>query len=106
MAGTNVIVSELPSDPKPSPLQSTSPSALDAVAGWATEDRGLWRWARFLPVITGIAAALILGAVAFRLWLAPAGPARPGARGAAPLPLANLAVPRPPPLRPNPPPHS
>ncbi|HXN78082.1 MAG TPA: EAL domain-containing protein [Candidatus Dormibacteraeota bacterium] len=61
------------SDPKPSSLQATSPSALDSVAGWANEDRGLWRWARLLPVITGIAAALIVAAVGFRLWLASVG---------------------------------
>jgi len=67
------MVIELASDPKPSSLQATSPSALDSVAGWANEDRGLWRWARLLPVITGIAAALIVAAVGFRLWLASVG---------------------------------
>ncbi|HXD82107.1 MAG TPA: PAS domain S-box protein [Candidatus Acidoferrum sp.] len=61
------------SDLKPSPPPSNSPSALDAVAGWANEDRGLWRWARLLPVITGAVAALILIAVGFRLWLASVG---------------------------------
>jgi len=66
-------VSELASDPKPSPPTSPSPSAPDAVAGWASEDHGLWRWARLLPVITGVAAALILVAVGFRLWLASVG---------------------------------
>ena len=67
------MVSELASDLKPSPPPSSSPSALDAVAGWANEDRGLWRWARLLPVITGAVAALILVAVGFRLWLASVG---------------------------------
>ncbi len=67
------MVSELASDLKPSPPPSNSPSALDAVAGWANEDRGLWRWARLLPVITGAVAALILVAVGFRLWLASVG---------------------------------
>ncbi len=66
-------MSELASDLKPSPPPSNSPSALDAVAGWANEDRGLWRWARLLPVITGAVAALILIAVGFRLWLASVG---------------------------------
>jgi diguanylate cyclase (GGDEF)-like protein/PAS domain S-box-containing protein len=73
IAGTNVIVSELASDPKSPIPPSTSPSAPDAVAGWANEDHGLWRWARLLPVITGVAAALILLAVGFRLWLASVG---------------------------------
>src|ERR1700693_3469767 len=67
------MVIELASDPKASSLQATSPSALDSFAGWANEDRGLWRWARLLPVITGIAAALIVAAVGFRLWLASVG---------------------------------
>jgi diguanylate cyclase (GGDEF)-like protein/PAS domain S-box-containing protein len=62
-------VIELASDPKPSLPASISSYALDAVAGWANEDHGLWRWARLLPVITGIAAALILAAVGFRLWI-------------------------------------
>ena len=68
-------MSELASDPKPSPPTSTSPSALDAVAGWANEDHGLWRWARLVPVVTASVAALILVAVGFRLWLASGGSA-------------------------------
>ena len=82
---------ELASDPKPSPLQSTAPSALDSVAGWANEDRGLWRWARLLPVITGIAAAVILAAVGFRLWLASVGSFELVAWAVALLVLAVLA---------------
>jgi diguanylate cyclase (GGDEF)-like protein/PAS domain S-box-containing protein len=84
-------VIELASDPKPSPLQSTAPSALDSVAGWANEDRGLWRGARLLPVITGIAAAVILAAVGFRLWLASVGSFELVAWAVALLVLAVLA---------------
>src|SRR5713226_310852 len=90
-AGSTVIVIELPSDPKPSLPQSTSPSALDALAGWANEDRGLWRWARLLPVITGIAAAVILAAVGFRLWLTSVGSTELVVWAAALLLLAILA---------------
>ena len=90
-AGPNVIVSELASDPKPSPPASTTPSAPDAVAGWANEDHGLWRWARVLPVITGIAAAVILVAVGFRLWLASVGSTELIAWAVALLVLAVLA---------------
>ena len=67
------MVIELASDSTPSPPPSTSPPAPDAVAGWANEDHGLWRWTRVLPVVTGVAAALILVAVGFRLWLASVG---------------------------------
>jgi diguanylate cyclase (GGDEF)-like protein/PAS domain S-box-containing protein len=84
-------VSELASDPKPSPPASTTPSAPDAVAGWANEDHGLWRWARLLPVITGVAAALILVAVGFRLWLASVGSTELVAWAVALLVLAVLA---------------
>jgi diguanylate cyclase (GGDEF)-like protein/PAS domain S-box-containing protein len=84
-------VSELASDPKPSPPASSSPSAPDAVAGWANEDHGLWRWARLLPVITGAVAALILLAVGFRLWLASVGSFELVAWAVALLVLALLA---------------
>jgi diguanylate cyclase (GGDEF)-like protein/PAS domain S-box-containing protein len=40
------------------------------VAGWANEGRRLLKWARLLPVLTGVAAVLIVVAVGFRLWLA------------------------------------
>jgi len=84
-------VSELASDPKPSPPASSTPSAPDAVAGWANEDHGLWRWARLLPVVTGVAAALILVAVGFRLWLASVGSTELIAWAVALLVLAVLA---------------
>jgi diguanylate cyclase (GGDEF)-like protein/PAS domain S-box-containing protein len=63
-------VVELATDPNPSPPTSINPDALDAIAGWANEGRRLRRWALLLPVITGVAAAVILAAVGFRLWLA------------------------------------
>jgi diguanylate cyclase (GGDEF)-like protein/PAS domain S-box-containing protein len=85
------MVSELASDSKPSPPTSTSPSAPDSVAGWANEDHGLWRWARLLPVITGVVAALILLAVGFRLWLASVGSFELVAWAVALLVLALLA---------------
>ena len=84
-------MSELASDPKPSPPASSTPSAPDAVAGWANEDHGLWRWARLLPVVTGVAAALILVAVGFRLWLASVGSTELIAWAVALLVLAVLA---------------
>jgi diguanylate cyclase (GGDEF)-like protein/PAS domain S-box-containing protein len=84
-------VSELASDPKPSPPASTTHSASDAVAVWANEDHGLWRWTRVLPVITGVAAALILVAVGFRLWLASVGSTELIAWAVALLVLAVLA---------------
>ena len=40
------------------------------MAGWANEGRRLLRWARLLPVLTGVAAVVIVVAVGFRLWLA------------------------------------
>ena len=61
---------ELASDPTPSPNTSSNPTAVDAIAGWANEGRLLRRWARLLPALTGVAATLILAAVALRLWLA------------------------------------
>jgi len=63
-------VVELATDPTPSQPTSINPDALDAIAGWANEGRRLRRWAHLLPVVTGIAATLILAAVGFRLWLA------------------------------------
>jgi diguanylate cyclase (GGDEF)-like protein/PAS domain S-box-containing protein len=84
-------VIELASDPKPSSTESTSRDALDAVGAWASEDRGLWRWARLLPVITGIAAALILAAVGFRLWITSIGAGELVGWAAALLLLAVLA---------------
>jgi diguanylate cyclase (GGDEF)-like protein/PAS domain S-box-containing protein len=70
------MVVELASDLKPSlPASSAgptgpAPSSHDAIAGWVNEGRRLRRWARLLPVLTGIAAVVILVAVGFRLWLA------------------------------------
>ncbi len=62
---------ELATDPKhPYPPTSINPVAIDAIAGWANEGRRLRRWALLLPVITGVAATLLLAAVGFRLWLA------------------------------------
>jgi diguanylate cyclase (GGDEF)-like protein/PAS domain S-box-containing protein len=84
-------VIELASDPKPSSTESTSRDALDAVGAWANDDRGLWRWARLLPVITGIAAALILAAVGFRLWITSIGAGELVGWAAALLLLAVLA---------------
>jgi diguanylate cyclase (GGDEF)-like protein/PAS domain S-box-containing protein len=63
-------VIELATDPNPSPPTSINTDALDAIAGWANEGRRLRRWAFLLPVVTGLAATLILAAVGFRLWLA------------------------------------
>ena len=91
------MVIELASDPKPSPPESSAdpegraPAALDAIAGWANEDRRLRQRARLLPVITGIAAAAILAAVGFRLWLASVGATELVAWGVALLVLAVLA---------------
>ena len=63
-------------DPEPSPPASSDiaagwvPSGQDAVAGWANEGRRLLRWTRLLPVLTGVAAVVIVVAVGVRLWLA------------------------------------
>jgi diguanylate cyclase (GGDEF)-like protein/PAS domain S-box-containing protein len=84
-------VIELASDPKPSRPEPSPRPALDAVAGWANEDRGLWRWARLLPAVTGIAAAAILAAVGYRLWLASVGAGELVAWAVALLVLAVLA---------------
>ena len=87
---------ELFSDPKPSQPTSnatTGPvsSAPDTVAGWANEGRRLQRWARLLPVLTGVAATLILASIGFRLWLADVGATELVAWGAALFLLAGLA---------------
>jgi diguanylate cyclase (GGDEF)-like protein/PAS domain S-box-containing protein len=69
-------VVELASDLKPFLPESSAgptgpaPSSHDAIAGWVNDGRRLRRWARLLPVFTGIAAVVILVAVGFRLWLA------------------------------------
>jgi diguanylate cyclase (GGDEF)-like protein/PAS domain S-box-containing protein len=84
-------VIELASDQEPSPPASTTTSALDAVAGWANEGRRLQRWARLLPVFTGIAATLILAAVGYRLWMADVSGGELVSWGAALFVLAGLA---------------
>ena len=61
------------------------------MAGWANEGRRLRRWALLLPVITGVAATLILAAVGFRLWLADVRVSELAAWAAALLILAVLA---------------
>ena len=61
------------------------------MAGWANEGRRLRRWALLLPVITGVAATLILAAVGFRLWLADVRVSELAAWAAALLILAMLA---------------
>ena len=82
---------ELASDQTPSPPTSNTSAALDAVAGWANEGRRLHRWARVLPVLTGIAAALILAAVGYRLFEAHVGPTELLFWGGALVVLAGLA---------------
>ena len=87
---------ELSSDPKPSQPTSnatTGPvsSAPDTLAGWANEGRRRQRWARLLPVLTGVAATLILASIGFRLWLADVGATELVAWGAALFLLAGLA---------------
>jgi diguanylate cyclase (GGDEF)-like protein/PAS domain S-box-containing protein len=84
-------VIELASDQEASLPTSTTSSALDAVAEWANEGRRLHRWARLLPVITGIAATLILAAVGYRLWRADVGAGELVAWGGALFVLAGLA---------------
>jgi diguanylate cyclase (GGDEF)-like protein/PAS domain S-box-containing protein len=90
-------VIELASDPKPpAPIPNAvptrlAPSDIDAIAAWASEDRGLLRWAHLLPVVTGVAAAAILAAVGFRLWLASVGSGELVAWAVALLVLAVLA---------------
>ncbi|HEV1992144.1 MAG TPA: EAL domain-containing protein [Candidatus Dormibacteraeota bacterium] len=79
------------SDQEPSLPASTTTSAQDAVAGWANEGRRLHRWARLLPVLTGVAATLILAAIGYRLWMADVGAAELVAWGAALFVLAGLA---------------
>ena len=61
------------------------------MAGWANEGRRLRQWALLLPVITGVAATLILAAVGFRLWLADVRVSELAAWAAALLILAVLA---------------
>jgi len=84
-------VIELASDQEASLPTSTTSSALDAVAEWANEGRRLHRWARLLPVITGIAATLILAAVGYRLWMANVSTGELVGWGAALFVLAGLA---------------
>jgi diguanylate cyclase (GGDEF)-like protein/PAS domain S-box-containing protein len=90
-------VIELASDPKPpAPISNAVPTGLappniDAIAAWANNDRGLLRWAQLLPVVTGVAAAAILAAVGFRLWLSSVSSAELVAWAVALLVLAVLA---------------
>jgi len=84
-------VIELATDPEPSLQASTTTAALDAVAGWANEGRRLHRWARLLPVFTGITATLILAAVGYRLWMANVSTGELVGWGAALFVLAGLA---------------
>src|SRR6202163_1419337 len=91
MAVSDVIVVKLASDRSPSQPTSTSPAAVDAIAGWANEGRRVRRWTRLLPAITGVAATLILAAVALRLWLADVRGGELLAWAAAILVLAGLA---------------
>jgi diguanylate cyclase (GGDEF)-like protein/PAS domain S-box-containing protein len=84
-------VIELASDQEPSLPAPTTTSALDAVAGWANEGRRLQRWARLLPVFTGITATVILAAVGYRLWMANVDTTELVAWGTALLVLAGLA---------------
>ncbi len=82
---------ELATDQEPSVQASRTTAALDAVAGWANEGRRLHRWARLLPVFTGITATLILAAVGYRLWMANVSTGELVGWGAALFVLAGLA---------------
>ena len=82
---------ELATDQEPSLQASGTTAALDAVAGWANEGRRLHRWARLLPVFTGITATLILAAVGYRLWMANVSTGELVGWGAALFVLAGLA---------------
>ncbi len=82
---------ELATDQEPSLQASRTTAALDAVAGWANEGRRLHRWARLLPVFTGITATLILAAVGYRLWMANVSTGELVGWGAALFVLAGLA---------------